>query len=663
MTARPTAALRRALRSTTLAVDATAAERALSIGAWATRHFRHPRGAGPAAHDPQVTPYWNHWLDLARARLLGEPLAHDPHATACERIFLVSGTQMGKTMGLLMVLLAWIVAVAPRATGLVYPRIDDLKKSQRVRARPAFELSERLRDLLPKGQAQLEKALGQRLWQFRHSVLHWLNGGAGGDLRMLDLPCILMDEYDTFADNINGEGDPIRLLLDRQKTYPLERLLLGITTPTTVSAHGWRRLCSGSHERLLIACPDCAAHDWLNPRQLRTTPETDAAAVLRDDAARWVCAHCGILLDTAAIRRAVRAACAVPGWSPAGGWCPGIWTPSDAPGGGAWLPAAARDARGRIAVVEPPATITRSGWINSLYSPFITLGEFAAAERDAALSSAAARTAFINGWSAEPDAAERDAVTVTDLQHLATGDDWPHGTGPAPVQYLVCAFDQQGQTAETSWFPYVVRGYAADGTSWLVEAGKCQGFAACDDLLKKPFVCGSQIAVCNLVCMDAANGSMTRDVRQWCAQEPRRRYSLSMSANMSPDTTHATQYLNAKNAHILCGLPTTYAANAHLFRDVLMARIRGVPGQPRWRVPTTAPAWYRDSLTSEERVPGKVRIKGRIVDGYIWRPRRIALPSGQFRDRTDNHWWDCEVMQTAITTIILPQLTAPKPTE
>jgi len=628
-------------------------QRGLDIQGWGASHILHPRGSGPRPHDPDLTPYWSHWLDIAQARLTGTPLEHDPHAHQAEQVYLICGTQSGKTMGLLYLLLAWVAAHMPRATALVLPRIDDLKKAQRARVRPLFESSPSIRGLLGAGQTEIERRLGQRLWELATMVLYWLSGGVAADLRSIDVPLMLLDEFDVLPSDVDGGGDPLDLCLDRQKTYPLDRLLLGITSPGLVSGHGWRRLTRGSHERLLIACPSCGAHHCLDPRCLAVPGDATPDEARDHDLAALGCPHCRESHRTAAIRAAIAAACAQRGWSSAGGWAPGRWDIDDQhPAGGLWTPTDAADAAGRIERITPPTGRIRSGWLSSLYSPYISLSEYWAHEREARLGTEAQRQAHTCGWAAEPHRPTRDAVDAADLVDLVQGETYQHGTCPFDPRILILSADQQGNSIEKSWFPFVLRAYANNGDSWLLEAGRANSWAELESLTTRHWPCGDGNRVPDIVCVDCANGNMTRLIRQWCARDPSRRVSLTGSGTMDPSRPWGFQKLSPRNAQILAGLPIVYTWNSQVYRDELLLLLRGHPDRPRWHIPTDAPQWYRDSLQSEERVPRRTISRGRSVDVVVWQPRSVTTPTGSVHVRSDNHWWDCEAMLVALVSIL-----------
>ncbi len=121
---------------------------------------------------------------------------------------------------------------------------------------------------------------------------------------------------------------------------------------------------------------------------------------------------------------------------------------------------------------------------------------------------------------------------------------------------------------------------------------------------------------------------------------------------MSPEHSFNEVRASPKNADRMCGLPIAYYYNAHLFRDQLALRIRGAPNVMPWHIPSDAPQFYTDSLTAEERVYQETTLRGRPVKRSIWRPKQWTNDRGQTHVRDDNHWWDCEVQNLAITIIL-----------
>ncbi|MFM2053762.1 MAG: hypothetical protein RL456_1799 [Pseudomonadota bacterium] len=637
-------------------------ERSLSIGAWADEHLLLPRGSGSTPHQSDLTPYWRRIHDVARARLLGESLPHDPRAHLVEEITVICSAQIGKTYGLVVPTLAWIAAVAPRDVGVILPSHDDTKQFARNKLRKSFDDSPRLAGLLPRGAESLARKVGAKAWLLDALTLYFLNGAVAQQLRQRDIPVLLEDEFDALPANVDGQGNPLLLAQERQKSFPADRFTLRITTPTTIDAHGWRMLCQGDHQRLLIACEQCGHHQWLDPDRIETTADASPEAIQIEDLAVWRCARCGRRHRTDDIRRAITRACVVPQFTAAGGWMPGVWE-QQRDGTALWTPECSFDLGGRAVLWAQPAGLHRSHWLNSLYSSFITLGRFVRADRDSAASSADDRQTFINNWRNEPFSPRTDGLSAdTVATAVARVAGYQHGQCPAAAWKLTLSCDQQGISIESSWFPYTVRAWSETGESFLVEAGRVDGFDGLDALAKRTWPVGGIARAVDLITLDTGNGTMMRPIRSWCAQDKVRRLSIAGSGTMAPDHSFTETRASPKNADKMCGCAVYYYYNSNLFRDLLALRIGNHPSVMPWHLPADVPDFYRDSLTAEERVYQETTIKGRPVRRSIWRPKQWTDERGIVHVRKDNHWFDTETQALAATIILgwwKPKRTSP----
>lgn len=628
-------------------------ELAQPIHLWADEHLQIPRGSGMIPHDHTVTPYWIHWLALVFARVTGTPTDTDDHHV--DDITLVTGTQVGKTQGFILVILAWIAALYPRDTAVVMPSETTRKAFARNRVRRAFEASERLAHLLPRGNAEAGQRLGITAWVLARMIMFWKNGAVALEIRGDDVPLMLTDEFDALPINVDGEGDPFRHMSDRQKSYPYEALMCATTTPTVVSGHGWRRLCAGSHERLHLRCDGCGAHHWVDFQHLKPTrPGLSPDVIQAEDAARWHCPRCDHPHTTDDRDRLIAAATAAPHWTDAGGWVPGVWE-QDHEGRGGWTAAAHRDDAGRITAIVPATGRRRSGHLPSTYARVLTLGRCLAEDLRSQAGSSEDRQAFVNGWLAEPYEPRLHATTAADLSSaLASAESVPgyvFGQCPAPAHRLALTVDQQGIEHDKAWFPYVARAWQQDGTSYLVDAGRVDGWAALDALAKRTWPVGGVARGPDAIAIDSANGQMIRSIREWCAKDGRRRLSISFSGTMDPSTAWNQHVLTPKNAHKMCGLPMVWYGNQHLYADELHDLIRGSAGKPAWRLPPDAPDWYQASLTSEHREAIETLIKGRRVTKGLWQRRQFTDTQGRTFTRNDNHWLDAERLQLLLVAI------------
>jgi DNA-directed RNA polymerase subunit RPC12/RpoP len=499
-----------------------------------------PRGTGYTVYSRDVSPYWKAPHDVIRARLLRQPLPYDPTAHLVEQFDVVCGSQLTKTFGYMVPVLGFIAACCPRDLAVILPSHDDAKQFARNKLDGCFRNSPRLMDLLPRGAESQARRLGTKAWLLDRMTMYYLNGSVAMQLRQRDIPVILMSEFDALPANVQKQGSPLKLANERQKTFPAEMLTLRDTTPTTTSGHGWQSLQAGDHQRLLIACDRCGHHQFLDPDRLEVTnPDASPEAIQIEDLAVWRCAKCGRRFHSDDVRLAVTRACEEPVFGPKGGYLPGWWE-CDADGIGHWAAHACYDLAGRAVTWGRPSGLHRSIWLNSMYSRSISLGRFARADRESATGNPNDRQTFVNNWRAEPwfarsDGLSSDAVGAITVRGVAG---YQHGQCPTTPWRIVLGIDQQGQSIEQSWFPYVVRMFLQTGECFLIEAGKVDGFAGIDNLATKVWSVGGKPCLADVITIDCGNGAMVRFLRQWCAREPRRRFSLAGSGTMNAETSH-----------------------------------------------------------------------------------------------------------------------------
>jgi hypothetical protein len=621
------------------------------LWAWCSRHLR-------LAHDVRWDPRRAQWsrraFRIVQARLSRRPDPQAPHAEQCEQLWICGPAQIAKST-LLMAVAAGVLRSHPRRAAYYSARKADLDDVRRFRLQRLVEATAPLERLLPRGDEARAQALGPRTWALGTGLLWWLCGSIAADCRANALSLPLCDEIDTWPSDVDGYGDPLSLILDRQRTFPQSRLILGTSSPGAVNGHMWRRLCSGTHERLLVSCSACEAHDWLDPRRIvladdRPAHEVAASEIITHRLARWVCTSCGTRHDSEAVTRMAREA------EQAERWCPGVWTVDADHPAGWWRPNAERDGNGRLtgAIEYPQATII-SQHINALHAVDVTLDRFAASWAIADAGTAGTRVACINSDWAEPNLTTITTETTEDLTRQAqTPQGYRLGTCPAPVAGLLLMFDQQGNRRDEYWWPWTLRAVALGGESWLVSAGAARSEAERDAVEAAVWTVNGQNRRADLVIMDSANGNARFDIYLWAAANPVRRLLVRGDARLAPGIPWQEVVDDPRTRRRTPKPPGVreYRISAHHWRTILWDRITRKRA-PAWWLPNDVPEFYLRSLTSEEQIVERRRITGHgWVDVVVWRPRLVPGTSDRQSERTDNHWWDCEANLCALTSIL-----------
>ena len=631
-----------------------------------------PPSEGGRRWSPKHARVFRHWHDVVTSRLSGVALAHDPFANRVEEIYLVTGTQIGKDRGWMNAVLAYAMDCYPRPIGYVMPRSRDLGKMVRGRIRPLITKTPRLERHLPRTESARADALAAGLLTVGASQVYTLAGGVANDLRSNPLRLEIINEFDIYPLIVQDEGDPIELLLDRMKSFPRDRLLVGGTTCTWIEYHGWKRLCLGSHERLLLACLNCGVQDWLDPDRIIVTAENALPGdILADDLARWRCHLCQRDHTSDEKDQMIAAATEAPGFTAAGGWVPGIWRVDQSNPDGKWRPQAEVDpATGHLFRVEPPRTSVRSGWLNALYSPDISLGRFHAHELQAKLGGEGTWRTHLNTWRAYPQLPRIEPAPSVDNITAACRSTYALYSAPELAQKVIIACDQQGNQQDACWFPFVVRAFGAGGESWLVDAGQVHGWDELELLQQKTWTIAGVSRIADLIVLDGANGTMRVRSQTWSAGDARHRLVLRgvQFLNAPWIERRTTQSREKRNKRIITGARVfsfdstgwkneldlrirTGSAGAEAFRTAIAAPDPedGSPRPPRpatpWHLPAEAPDFFLQSLTSEERVQRMVRIPGEgMRPAMVWQKRAIYDHTGALSFREDNHWWDAETM-------------------
>lgn len=642
-----------------LALEWLAPGASVSLWDWCADHLVLRNGR----FDPDRAGIMAHWYRIAGARLSGERLPGDPMAHLTEQIYLIAIAQLAKTT-LLLAIAAYMMANHPRECALYLSQLKAHKKLYKRGLRPMIERTRPLADMLPDSQEAREAALGQEIIDLAGALLYQLSGNNIEDVRSLPLPLILADEFDRLMDDLDGEGDPVDLMLVRQRTMPHERLFVGSTTPSRTARHGWRRLCGGSHERPLVVCPVCGGLDFLNDQHivarkgalpLREYPDL---VIRREGLARWACQWCSAEHDSRAVRAMVLDCIKH------SRWIAGTWSQNDEHPHGIWLPAPGTlDDAGRLKAIIPPDTVIRSGWANALYSRDETLDSFAATKtKNYYHGTSSQKRTWTNTEACRPWI---HVFTPRKPKDLATTAGLNYALGSCPVQgidMLIMVMDQQGNDEGRFWFPYVLRAWKRGVGSWLVDTGSAKNETEAEELEERLWPIGNQHLTADVIVRDVANPNYRRFGYRWAAGEPSRRLCLRGDVRMQPgetwrevpppDPSKASRTSRPAEVH-------EWRIHPHAWRDELEERLSGRRGG--WHIPTTAPDFYLKSLNAEDRIiENRRQVGGGFEDVAIWVPRVTQSTDESVTVRKDIHWADCEKMQLAMAEI-LNLNTAPDP--
>jgi phage terminase large subunit GpA-like protein len=378
--------------------------------AWAAENIVVPDGPYAGSHwSPEVTPYLPEILDL---------LAPEDPAT---RISVRKSAQPGLT-GLGIAWLGYIADVAPARAMAVQPTVDAAKDFNRDKLQPTIDGSPVLRRKIAPLKSRSGRGSTVLSKSYPGGSLTICGANSTAGLRSKTVKNVLCDEIDDWPEDLEGQGDPMLMVDARQLAF---RALgtykkLEMSTPTLKGSSRIDAAFEAGDQRYYhVSCPHCGHEQTLIFENLRFEEDFPHKAV-------YVCAARGCIIEH--------------------------------------FEKTGMLARGRWIAAEPGPGRHPSFHIDSLYSPFVTWDDIAAAYL-ATKGDPHREKGFANLWLGRSFEVQGEAPKWEDLQKRAQSIA-SHGRGevPAWVLFLTMGVDMQADRLEAS-----IWGWGVGKTSALID--------------------------------------------------------------------------------------------------------------------------------------------------------------------------------------------------
>lgn len=250
---------------------------ALTVSQWADAHRElSPKTSGVHGRwRTDLVPYAREPLDCLSA--------HHPVST----VVLMWASQVGKTeIGLNW--LGYVVDVNPGPAMAVYPTIHTAERWSGQRFDDMVASTPRLKAKVAERRSR--DASNTKLQKdFAGGVLAVAGANSAASLASMPVRDLMLDEIDRYPRDVDEEGDPIDLAIQRTETFAAAKFLL-ISTPTI---RGLSRIedayLASDQRRYFVPCPECGAMQTLRWGQVvweTGKPET----------ACYCCEACGVLI-------------------------------------------------------------------------------------------------------------------------------------------------------------------------------------------------------------------------------------------------------------------------------------------------------------------------------------------------------------------------------
>lgn len=545
----------------------------------------------PGPFTIEMTPYAREILDAFA----------DPDV---RRIYYIASRQVSKTTTIEN-MLAFAARQAPGPALLVLPsESKGVKQFERFKA--MFDASPQL--------AQ-EKTQYKSDWrkdgiQLRRMLIGLAWAGGGATLKGDPIRYLILDEVAAYA--MLKDGHPAEIAIPATNTFHNSKIVFA-TTPTTSDELAWQGFESSDKCRYWVPCPRCDVYQTLefNRDTLRWPEDVDDPDQIEsNDLASYHCKHCeGEIHHEEKVDILMR---------------------------GKWVPEKASIDIHTGEVTGKKKTAYRGFQISALYSVWVKFSEVAAAFLR--LKRAGLLQTFYNTWLGEPWEDRQISVPETAVEQIVRP--YKLRTVPEGVKRVVASADVQWSGGNHLW--YGIRGYGAEGESWLLDCGRIDEDLEESDLVKLArYLEGPEWLqetghVVEICCVDSGDGNRTPEIYDLAIRFPALiRPTVGRDQLESPVLTTAHEKSDGRRK--FPGAVMLTKVNTDHYKKRLSGKIGTASG---FWIPEDAPVAYQRAIVSEQRVR---EVQGQTVK-YRWK-RKVGFGA--------NHYWDMEVYNAAAADLRL----------
>lgn len=248
-----------------------------TVSQWADAHrmLSQKAASEPGRWRTSRTPYLREIMDCLSP------------SSPVEEVVFMAGAQVGKTeTG--QNWLGFIIHHAPGPVMMVQPTTDTAKRVSKQRIAPMVEESPVLRDRISDNRSR-DGTNAMLSKEFPGGVLIITGANSAVGLRSMPVRYLFLDEVDGFPQDVDGEGDPIRLAEKRTTTFSRRKIYKCSTPTVKETSRIEREYMASDQRRYFVPCPDCGHMQHLKWGQIKWVDD-------KADTAAYACEECGILI-------------------------------------------------------------------------------------------------------------------------------------------------------------------------------------------------------------------------------------------------------------------------------------------------------------------------------------------------------------------------------
>jgi phage terminase large subunit GpA-like protein len=279
----------------------------------ATRKFLPPPNIGPEVWAEQyrrmgaaesaflgrfsfiLVPYFRWFLQRFR----------DP---AVRKLVCKKSAQVGWTQSVICNLMGYFAHVERATCVAMFPKEGSARNFDREKFEPMVESTPALTRLMPrKSRTKDQTALFK---SYPGGFIKFVGSNSIADVKSTSARRLIVEEPDDCNQNLRGQGDSIKLIEERGKTYRDVKVLIGGTPSVKSVSSIDDEYDQSDRNEWHVPCPDCGEFQALEWEQVRYVSDETAHHPVFGHAlpasARYVCAHCGSMWNDAQKNAAIQ---------------------------------------------------------------------------------------------------------------------------------------------------------------------------------------------------------------------------------------------------------------------------------------------------------------------------------------------------------------------
>lgn len=529
------------------------------------------------------------------------------------RVVALKSAQVAWTDGVLLNYMGRRIDIDPVPMIVMFSKDNAAKDFNAEKLVPMIEATPRLAAKIPVG-AKRDKDNKWNIKGFPGGFLKLVGSNSPSNVKSTPAPVVCVEEPDDCNDNIKQQGNTIKLLEERTKTFPRRKVLFG-GTPTIRGLSKIEAAYNESDQRkFFVPCPICGEEQVLTWESVHWDEREDLQHEIFGkadlDSAAYVCPHCGGIWNDAMKNRAVKK--------------------------GRWIATA-------------PFVETAGFYINEIYSPFpgstfknLVTKYLSAKHRLDAEGEDADMRSFINNQLGLPYSFDSGLPEPNDIKERA--EEYDELTVPKNGTVLTAGVDVQHDR-----LAIIIRAWGPGEESWLVFWGEIYGqtmlpeegaWRDLDELLSRSYKnpAGADLHI-KAVSIDSSDGQTSDAVYSFVRKRKGRGIMAIKGSSVNDDskeiftTPRPSVDLNARQKAKKYGLRPFIVGTARA-KDLILGvnanagrvKLTGDgPGRLHWYKGVREDYW--EQLLSEVKAPGRLSKK------LVW----------QKKTGVRNEALDCEV--------------------